>query len=267
MIASDPTAPSASDIERLGPWGAVLVEPDAPPGPQPPPERPRSAASELGWGLVSTAILAVWLGYQWGWICAVAGVFGVLVHECGHLLAINSLGCGPGRIQIIPFFGGAATMRRAPDTEFKSVLIALAGPMAGLIAAAPFWLIYVFSGDAAWLKGVLFIGGLNLLNLLPAPPLDGAKALGPALAWIHPAVERTVMIGLGAIGVYLAVRFGQPIIAAFVGLGVAQAVLGRAARPPAARMSLLQWLAAIALWALAFALCAGVALWAWPGHI
>ena len=265
MTASDPAMPSAADIERLGPWGAVMAEPgdeaaQAPPPPQP----PRSALSAFGWGLVSTAVLALFLGLQWGWICAAAGVLGVLVHELGHLVAINGLGCGPGRIQIIPFFGGAATMRRAPDTEFKSVLIALAGPVAGLIAAAPFWLLYATSGQTDWLKGVLFVGGLNLLNLAPAPPLDGAKALGPILAWIHPAVERSVMILLGALGVYAAVRLSQPIIAVFVGLGVAQAVMGRAPRAPALRMSVGQWLLSLALWVFAFALCAGVTWSALP---
>ena len=264
MSATDHAAPSASDIKRLGPWGALLVEPEAAAPPEPAPRTPRSLASEFGWGLVSTAALAIFLGLQWGWVAAAAGVLGVLVHELGHLVAINSLGCGPGRIQIIPFFGGAASMRRAPDTEFKSVLIALAGPLAGLIAAAPFWGLYAATGDRLWLQGVLFVGGLNLLNLLPAPPLDGAKALGPALAWIHPMVERGAMIFLGGLGVYLAVRFGQPLIAAFVGIGAAQAVLGRAPRAPAQRMTVLQWLASLALWLAAFALCAGVTWAALP---
>jgi Zn-dependent protease len=263
MTASESPMPTASDIERLGPWGAVMAEPGPAPSPEPPPPSARSLASEIGWGLVSTAVLAVFLGVQWGWICAAAGVLGVLVHELGHLGAINRLGCGPGRIQIIPFFGGAASMRRAPDTEFKSVLIALAGPVAGLLAAIPFWLVYESSGDAEWLKGALFVGGLNLLNLLPAPPLDGAKALGPSLAWIHPSVERGVMILLGGIGVYVAVQMRQPFIAAFVGLGVAQAVLGRAPRAPARRMSLGQWFASIVLWLAAFALCAGATWAAW----
>ena len=35
--------------------------------------RQRSAASELGWGLVSTAVLALWIAWRWGWIWALAG--------------------------------------------------------------------------------------------------------------------------------------------------------------------------------------------------
>ena len=263
MTPADESLPSASDVERLGPWGAVAANERLVAPPEPVVEaQPPSMAAQIGWGLVSTAILAAWLAYQGSWVFAAAGVLGVLVHELGHLAAINSLGCGPGRIHIIPFFGGAASMRRAPDTEFKGVLIALAGPVAGLMAAIPFYLLSVSTKNPAWLDGVLFIGGLNLLNLAPAPPLDGSKALGPALSWIHPNVERGVMILLGALGAGWAVTHGQIIIAIFIGIGLAQAVMGRAPRPPAQRLSTGQWLISIGLWLVALVLCAGVT---WTG--
>ena len=37
---------------------------------------------------------------------AVAGMIGLFVHEGGHMLVINALGCGPSRLRIIPFLGG-----------------------------------------------------------------------------------------------------------------------------------------------------------------
>ena len=268
MPPLDPVPPSDTDIARLGPWGAVLAQPDAPDLPSetqapPPPPQP-STASQFGWALVSTALLAAWLGWQWGWVYAAAGVLGVFVHEFGHLAAINGLGCGPGRIHIIPMFGGAASMSRAPDTEFKGVLIALAGPTLGLLAAVPFFALFVLRHDPIWLQGVLFIGGLNLLNLAPAPPLDGAKALGPVLAWIHPLVERGAMILIGAAGVFWALTHGQVLIAVVIGLGVAQAVMGRAPRPPARRLGFGEWLCAMGLWVMALGLCAGVT---WVGLV
>ncbi|MDR3507963.1 MAG: hypothetical protein P4L64_08720 [Caulobacteraceae bacterium] len=256
MAPTDENLPSASDIERFDPCAAA--RPAAPAQPTVSDRKPPTAASEIGWGLVSTAILAAWLGWQWGWVFAAAGVLGVLVHELGHLAAINSLGCGPGRIHVIPFFGGAASMARAPDTEFKGVLIALAGPVAGLAATAPFYLLYANGGDRIWLQGVLFIGGMNLLNLAPVPPLDGAKALGPALAWLHPNVERAVMILLGGIGVYWAVSHGQFLIAVVIGLSLAQALRGRAFRVPALRLTALQWAVSMGLWVGAVVLCGSV---------
>jgi Zn-dependent protease len=190
-----------------------------------------------------------------GWVWALAAVFGVLIHELGHLALINALGCGPGRIHFIPFLGGAATMPRAPDTEFKGVLIALAGPVIGLLAAAPFVLAYRYSGDRVWLGGAFFIGMINLINLAPAPPLDGSKVLGPALARIHPWVERAALLLVGALAVAWAVWSRNFIFAAFVGLGLLGSLRTLAARPEAERLSLVQWLASVAMWLIALALC------------
>jgi Zn-dependent protease len=225
------------------------------PLPQGPSERPAPGSSLAG-ALISSLLLALWIGWQGGWVWAVAGVFGVLVHELGHLALINALGCGPGRIHFIPFLGGAATMRRAPDTEFKGVLIALAGPVIGLLAALPFILLFQNTGQRMWLGGVFFIGMINLINLAPAPPLDGSKALGPALARIHPWLERGALILVGIAAVAWAAWSRNYIFGLFVGLSLVGVLRTRpAVRPEAERLSLVQWLAGVGLWLIALALC------------
>lgn len=218
--------------------------------------RPRSPASDLFWGLVSTALLAAWIAWQWGWVWALAGVFGILVHEVGHMLVINALGCGPSRIHIVPFFGGAATMQRAPRTEFDGVLIAIAGPFAGLVATIPFFAAALLTHDGRWAGGAFFIAMLNLLNLLPAPPLDGSKALGPALAWVHPWLERVALVVVGAAAVIWALHRGSLLFGGFVGVATLGALRSRRQRPAAERMSAAQWAGALGLWA--GALAAGV---------
>ncbi len=229
---------------------------DAPPLPQGPAEREPSPGSSLLGAVISSLLLAAWIGWQMGWVWAAAGVLGVLVHELGHLALINALGCGPGRIHFIPFLGGAATMRRPPDTEFKGVLIALAGPVIGLLAAAPFVLLYRDTGERMWLGGVFFIGMINLINLAPAPPLDGSKALGPALARIHPGLERAALVLVGIAAVAWAVWSRSYIFGLFVGLGTVGALRTRAVfRAEAARLSLVQWLASVGMWMVALALC------------
>ncbi len=228
---------------------------DAPPLPQPPAGREPAPGQSIVGAIISSLLLAGCIGWQMGWVWAVAGVFGVLVHELGHLALINALGCGPGRIHFIPFLGGAATMRRAPDTEFKGVLIALAGPVIGLFAALPFLLLFAQTGQRIWLDGVFFIGMINLINLAPAPPLDGSKALGPALAWIHPGLERGALVVVGLIAVACAVWSRNYIFGLFVGLSTFGALRARAVRPDAIRLGLVQWLASVGLWMVALALC------------
>jgi Zn-dependent protease len=223
--------------------------------PSPPANREPSPGASLAGAVISSLLLAAWIGWRMGWVWALAGVFGVLVHELGHLAVINAVGCGPGRIHFIPFLGGAASMKRAPDTEFKGVLIALAGPVVGLLAAAPFVLLFQSTGQRIWLGGVFFIGMINLINLAPAPPLDGSKALGPALARIHPWLERGGLLLVGALAVAWALWTRNYIFALFVGLGAFGALRAPAIRPAATRLSLVQWLASVGLWMVALALC------------
>jgi Zn-dependent protease len=216
---------------------------------------PPSPASRLIWGLISTALLAGWIGLQMGWVWALAGVVGVFVHEYGHVLVINAVGSGPGRIHIVPFVGGAASWRNPPSSEFKGVLIALAGPTFGLLAMAPFFLAFAATGQDRWLGGAFFIAIINLLNLLPAPPLDGSKALGPALARIHPWLERAAMVAIGGAVALWAVSKGDYIIGLFVGLGVLGALTRGRMRPWAAPLKVGEWLAAVGLYLVALALC------------
>ena len=231
----------------------------------PAPRQP-SPAAEIGWALASSALLAAWIGWQMGWIWALAGVVGVFVHEYGHVLAINALGSGPGRIRIIPFLGGAATMQRPPDTDFKGVLISLAGPSFGLLAAIPFFLLAHQTGDARWLGGAFFVGIINLINLAPAPPLDGSKALGPALARIHPILERIALVLVGIVAVVWAVRTGNWIFGAFVGIATLGAVRTGTLRAPARPLDAVEWIAAVALWFIALGLCMGVIAFASVGY-
>jgi Zn-dependent protease len=231
----------------------------------PAPRQKPSPAAEIGWALASSALLALMIGYYNGWIWALAGVVGVFVHEYGHVLAINAAGVGPGRIRIIPFVGGAATMQRTPDSDFKGVLIALAGPSFGLIAAIPFFILAQQTGDGRWLGGALFVGIINLINLAPAPPLDGSKALGPALARIHPLVERIALVLVGVIAVLWAVRTGNWIIGAFIGIATLGAIRARTLRAPARPLTAIEWLASVGLWLGALALCMGVIAFASVG--
>jgi Zn-dependent protease len=192
-------------------------------------------------------------------------VIGVFVHEYGHVLAINALGCGPGRIHIVPFLGGAAHMARHPSSDFKGVLISLAGPTFGLIATLPFFLAGYWTGDREWIGAAFFVAIINLINLLPAPPLDGSKALGPALARIHPMLERAALLLVGAGAILWALSTGRLIFAAFIAFGVFTAFLSHRFRPHTIPLSGGQWLSTVALYLLAVGACVAVMLLAMNG--
>jgi Zn-dependent protease len=251
-MTETPIAPAAP----ISPWAD-------PPAAEPPVGAPQAAppASRLQtllWGVASTLLLAGWLGWQMGWRAALAAVFGVFVHEFGHVLVINWAGSGPSRIRIIPFFGGAATMARQPDTELKGVLISLAGPVFGLLATLPFFGLAAWTRDPAWLFGAFVIAGFNLLNLAPAPPLDGSKALGPVLARIHPWLERAALVVVGVVAIAWTFKQGSWLVPLFISLSLVASLRAGRLRPEARPLTWGESALGLALYTLAVVLCGGV---------
>ena len=245
-----------------GPWDAK-PEPTSARGAAPAPsaEAPVEKDQSLVWAILSTALMG---GFLW-WITGsaiVAGavLIGLFVHEAGHALAMNKLGMGPARIYIIPFLGGLAKARREPKSEWDGVLVSLAGPAFGLLAMIPFVGVWMVLGQGEWLMGAFFIAMLNLVNLVPAPPLDGSKALGPVLTRVHPRLEQIVLLVIGVAVVWWGLTTGRFILAAFLALsvfshlkrGVWRAAWGTLNWPEAAK--------SLALYLLTLAVCAAAAV-------
>lgn len=244
---------------RAGPWGAVGETAPAP-APARRADRGENPGQGMVWALVSTALLAGFLWWLMGWVYALAGIVGLLVHEYGHVLAMNRLGMGPARIYIIPFLGGAARGARPPTDEWIGVLVSLAGPAFGLVAALPFFAAWTITKDTVWLHGAWFIAVINLLNLAPAPPLDGSRALGPVLARIHPLLEKAALLAVGALVVAWGLQRGAYILAVFLALGVFSHLRRGAWRPDTAPLSWRQAGFSLALFMAVGAACAAVGL-------
>jgi Zn-dependent protease len=216
---------------------------------------PASPAQAALWNIISTLILAAWLALGAGWPWAVGAVVGVFVHEYGHVLAMNGLGLGPAKMRIIPFFGGAAIPAVPPETEFKDVLVSLAGPSFGLLAVLPFYAAAGLTQNPIWLKAAIPVAVINLLNLIPAPPLDGSRALGPVLARIHPQIERGVLILVGAGAVWWCLQHRNFLIGVFIALSVYGALRRPTVRPFALKLTAVQQGLSLLLYFAAAALC------------
>ncbi|MBA3050406.1 site-2 protease family protein [Brevundimonas sp.] len=256
-----------SNTPRPGPWDAKPGPTAAPPPRTAAPSNPRAVQETLDkgqhplWALVSTLLLGglIWW-FTGSWIAVVAILFGLLVHEYGHVLAMNAYGMGPARIYVVPFVGGMAKAQRLAESEWHGVLVSLAGPAFGLLAAIPFFGLYIVTGQGMWLEGVFYIAILNLLNLAPAPPLDGSKALGPVLALIHPMVEKVAMILVGGGVVAWGISNGSYIFAAFLGFALYGHLRRGHWRPEGRRLTPAEAGRSVGLFALTAAACFGVAL-------
>ena len=88
--------------------------------------------------------------------------------------------------------------------------------------------------------------GMNLINLLPAPPLDGSRALGPSLAKIHPTLERAALILVGVVAILWSLSRRDMMFGAFVAYGLYFALRKRYLRPVVWKLTNAEWLKALA---------------------
>jgi len=253
-------------MSETGPWGSRDgVSPASPTTTAVPPSSPGAPVIDKGqslpWAIGSTLLLGgfIWLSTG-SWVVAVAALFGLFVHEYGHVLAMNRLGMGPAKIYIIPFLGGLARGQRNPDSEWHGVLVSLAGPAFGLLAVIPAVSLWFATNDPAWMEGAFFIAMINLVNLAPAPPLDGSKALGPVLARIDPMVEKAALILMGGLAVWWGVSTGRYILAVFLAIAVLGSLRRGAWRPGEKTLTWPEAGKSLVLFLLTAALCAAAAI-------
>lgn len=213
------------------------------------------------WAVISTLLLGGFLWYVTGtWVAALAGVFGLFVHEYGHVLAMNRLGMGPAHIHVVPFLGGLARGQRNPVSEWHGVLVSLAGPAFGLLAMIPFVAAWMTLGGGAWLFGAFFIAMINLVNLVPASPLDGSKALGPVLARAHPMLEKAVLVAVGGVVVIWSMMTGRWFLATFLAIAVIGRLRGGGQRSDERPLTALETVQSLGLYLLTAAACAAAAI-------
>lgn len=108
--------------------------------------------------------------------------FAVLaIHEAGHVVAAQRLGCNVESIQLYPIYG--VTRFTTPWSRLDHCIIAWGGVVAQALVAIPligFVKIFGYTRFEAlnMLFGILgfFSAAVAVFNLLPVPPLDGAIA-------------------------------------------------------------------------------------------
>lgn len=123
-------------------------------------------------------------------IVALACYLGVLlIHECGHMIAAQRLGCRVQCIKLYPIHG--VCYFQTPWSRFDHCVIAWGGVLAQVVVALPVivWLELAGFTRIGVINAILAIFGpfslfIAALNLLPARGLDGALAWSLIPEWL-----------------------------------------------------------------------------------
>ena len=103
----------------------------------------------------------------WGWTFGAGFVLLILVHELGHFFEAKRQGLDVSIPRFIPFLGAYVAIKNSPLNPWQNARLALAGPVAGGLAAAVCWAIGSYTGSSL-LHALAYAGFfLNLFNLVP----------------------------------------------------------------------------------------------------
>lgn len=152
------------------------------------------------------------------------GLLALLLHETGHLLTARGLGYRVRSLELWPF--GAALSMDLSTGSRDALPVALAGPLCNLAAAAMSLLLLRLLPRTEGVMEPFFCMNLSLaaVNLLPAEPLDGGRALASLLSrplGVRRARRLTAWTGLLLGGAL----FSLGVYGAILGVGSERALL------------------------------------------
>jgi Zn-dependent protease len=169
----------------------------------------------LGSAAVSIAAYA----QLWGWKYAVGFVALIFIHEMGHVVALRLRGIHSA-VTFLPFLGAFTAWEPRARSPYQEAETALAGPLAGAVAALAVGYYGHHTDSGLWLS-LAFTGlVLTLFNLAPVRPLDGGRVVYLLNPWIwvvgivgllgydvlRPGLLATVILALAGFGLYHQIR-------------------------------------------------------------
>ncbi|MGO2168244.1 MAG: metalloprotease [Pseudoalteromonas sp.] len=148
----------------------------------------------------------------------------LVIHEYGHVRAMQYFGIKTKGIYLIPFVGGLAVSDDKITTRWQDVVISLMGPAFGLITSILGVVLYYVT-DMQIFAGVAVLSALlNLFNLLPILPLDGGHVLKSISFSMRSWVGLSICI-LGVLfGLWLSYTFGLMLLVFFLFIGALEIV-------------------------------------------
>jgi Zn-dependent protease len=194
-----PNAPHYATYQHAPP---ALAAPDAA-GKR---RRNQAGGIAVGIGLIAAkfkVVLALLLSFKWAFIAAklvpsavsivvslwfymlafgpklgIVVVLLFIVHEMGHWVVLRGFGVRVSLPYLIPGLGAFVAQKSPTANIVQDAAAAMAGPGVGIAAAALCQAYGIATGNTFWIVAAHFGYLINLINLIPVPPLDGGRIAG-----------------------------------------------------------------------------------------
>jgi Zn-dependent protease len=118
-----------------------------------------------------------------GWFYAFVVVGLILIHEMGHYIFMKGMGLNPTLPIFVPFMGAYVQMQNMPGDQASHAWVAIAGPLVGGVTSVALY----FAGFMMHSPALMAAGNtgvlLNMLQLVPAKPLDGGFIVTALSKW------------------------------------------------------------------------------------
>jgi Zn-dependent protease len=166
--------------------------------------------------LAVTLAIFVALGVVAVSVSGVAIIVVVLfVHEMGHFVGMKAFRYRDVKMFFVPMLGAAVSGRGGDPSGAKKAIVSLLGPLPGIFVGACCGVAYFVTRQEVLLELARVFAFLNVFNLLPFHPLDGARFLERCLFSRNVVIEVVfkLLTGLALVGVALLLK--APILGFF----------------------------------------------------
>ena len=149
----------------------------------------------------------------------------LVIHEWGHLRAMQRFGIPTKGMYLIPFVGGIA-VGDSPKTHWQDVYISLMGPVYGLGMTVVCYLAYLMTANH--MVGLLasMSALVNVFNLLPILPLDGGRVVKALVFSGRSRLAFMAFLAASAVCFAVSVMSGLALLSFFVILGAIDLLFG-----------------------------------------
>ena len=159
--------------------------------------------------VVSMALFVGTGSASWSLEHATTLILLMLLHECGHFVAMKLSGYRNLKMFFIPFFGAAVTGRSYNISGWKKAVVSLAGPVPGILLGTALGIAGIALKITWMINAAVLCLILNGMNLLPLLPLDGGRVVQELFFARHYAFDVGFRVLTACIAATLAVIFGD----------------------------------------------------------